>query len=197
MFCLKLLVEGNSVRATSRITGVAKRTILDLMFQIGDRCERMLAGRIQNMPLTDVQCDEIWDFVGMKEKTRLRDHADQTNVGDAYCFSAIERETKLVLAWHLGTRCKEDAVLFAEKLAATTTGRFQVTTDGFKPYSTAIPSALPFADFAQLIKEYATKDDHKYSPGEVCCTTKRPVIGTPEESRICTSHIERHNLTIR
>src|SRR5206468_257033 len=109
---------------------------------------------------------EVWGFVGMKERTRLRKHEGRDDVGDAYTFTAVERESKLVLAWHLGTRSKEDAEFFADKLADATTGRFQVTTDGFKPYATAIPNALPFADFAQLIKEYATKDDHKYSPGE-------------------------------
>ena len=131
------------------------------MFYVGERCELLLSGRIQNMPVADVQCDEIWDFVGMKEKTRLRKHPQRDEVGDAYCFTAVERGTKLVLAWHLGIRSKEDTVFFADKLADATTGRFQVTTDGFKPYATAIPNALPFADFAQLIKEYATKDDHK------------------------------------
>ena len=198
VFCLNLLIEGNSIRSTSRISGVAKRTILDLLVFIGERCETLLSGRIQNMPVADVQCDEIWGFVAMKEKTRTRKHADQTEVGDAYCFTAVERGTKLILAWHLGTRSKEDAVFFADKLADATTGRFQVTTDGFKPYQTAIPDALPFADFAQLIKEYATKaDQHRYSPGEVIGTKKKPCNGHPDPKRVCTSHVERHNLTIR
>ena len=197
ILCVQLLVEGNSVRATSRISKVAKRTILDLLLRVGDGCETLLSGRIQSMPVADVQCDEIWGFVGMKEKTRVRHHEGRDDVGDAYCFTAVERGTKLVLAWHLGTRSKEDTVFFAEKLADATTGRFQVTTDGFKPYATAIPNALPFADFAQLIKEYATKDDHKYSPGEVVATIKKPVNGSPVDGKVCTSHVERHNLTIR
>lgn len=195
--CLRLLIEGNSIRATSRVSGVAKRTILDLLAFVGAGCELLLSGRIQHMPVADVQCDEIWGFVGMKEKTRTRHHPERADAGDAYCFTAVERGTKLVLAWHLGTRSKEDAVFFADKLADATTGRFQVTTDGFKPYATAIPDALPFADFAQLIKEYATKDDHKYSPGEVCGTTKKPRNGNPDPAKVCTSHVERHNLTIR
>lgn len=197
LLVVRLLVEGNSARAASRISGVAKRTILDLLLLVGGGCEQLLVGRIQSMPVADVQCDEIWGFVGMKEKTRLRKDAADHEVGDAYCFTAIERESKLLLAFHLGTRSKEDTVLFAEKLAEATTGRFQVTTDGFKPYKTAIPNALPFADFAMLIKEYATKDDHKYSPGEVIATVKKSVNGNPVKGRVCTSHVERSNLTIR
>src|SRR5262249_51859084 len=137
-------------------------------------------------------------FVGMKEKTRTRHHSERDDVGDAYCFTAVERETKLVLAWDLGTRSKDDAGLFADKLADATTGQFPGATDGFKPHATAIPDALPFADFAQLIKQYATKaDEGRYSPGEVTGTVKKTVNGHPETARVCTSHVERHNLTIR
>lgn len=196
--CLKLLVEGNSVRATCRISGVAKRTVLDLLVFVGERCETMLSGRVKDMPVADVQCDEVWDFVGCKEKTRLKKHPEQIEIGDAYCFTAVERNTKLVLAWHLGTRTPEDTEIFADKLADATDGRFQVSTDGFKPYYMAIPNALPFSDFAQLIKEYATKQDEaRYSPGEVTGTKKKIVYGNPDPAKICTSHVERHNLTIR
>ncbi len=161
-------------------------------------CGLLLGGRINKMPVVDVQCDEVWGFVGMKERTRVRNYPDAVAVGDAYCFTAIERETKLILAWRLGTRSTEDAILFAENLAEATTGRFQVTTDGFKPYTTAIPDALPFADFAQLIKEYATKgDEGRYTPGEVIATKKKPRNGHPDEDKISTSHVERSNLTIR
>jgi len=197
VLCLKLLVEGNSIRSAARISGTNRSTIIDLLLLIGERCETMLAGRIKNVPVVDVQCDEIWGFVGMKEKTRVRQHPELSEVGDAYCFTAIERETKLLLAWHLGTRSTEDTIYFAGKLADATTGNFQITTDGFKPYASAIPVILPNADFAQLIKEYATKVDHKYSPGEVIGTRKKPINGNPAEHRISTSHVERSNLTIR
>lgn len=198
VLCLRMLVEGNSIRSTMRLTGVNRSTIIELLLLIGQRCESMLEGRIHSLPVVDVQCDEIWGFVGMKEKTRKKKCPDVVEVGDAYCFTALERETKLMLAWHLGTRSKEDTEYFAEKLAAATTGRFQVTTDGFKPYQTAIPSSLPFADFAVLIKQYATKDDAgKYSPGEVTGTVKKECCGTPDADKVCTSHVERSNLTIR
>lgn len=195
--CLHHLVEGVSVRATMRLTGTNRNTILDLLALMGERCERLLEGRINNMPVVDVQADEIWGFVSMKERTRLKKFPDGAEIGDAYCFIGLERGTKLVLAWHLGRRTKEDAKEFAGKLRDATTGRFQITTDGFKPYKTIIPEAMASADFAQLVKHYATKDDHKYSPGEVSSTTKVPINGNPDEHKICTSHVERQNLTVR
>jgi len=125
---------------------------------------------------------------------------DQVDLGDAYCFTAIERESKLLLTWHLGTRTPEDAAYFADKLALATSGKFQISTDGFTPYGQAIPAAMPMADFAQIIKQFATKSDgkeSKYSPGEVIGTVKVPRHGSPDMAKVCTSHIERHNLTLR
>jgi transposase-like protein/IS1 family transposase len=197
LIVLHHLVEGVSIRATMRLTGVNRNTILDLLALMGERCERLLSGRMNKLPVVDVQVDEIWGFVRMKEKTRQRTRPGQSEIGDAYCFIGIERAPKLVLAWHLGTRTTEDAEEFAAKLAEATTGQFQVTTDGFRPYRTAIPEAMSGADFAQLVKVYATKDDHRYSPGEVCDTVKTPINGHPDVDRICTSHIERQNLTVR
>jgi transposase-like protein/IS1 family transposase len=191
------LVEGVSVRATMRLTGVNRNTILDLLALMGERCEKMMATRINRLPVNDVQVDEVWGFVAMKEKTRQRTRPEESEIGDAYCFCGIERETKLILAWHLGRRSAEDAREFAGKLAEATSGSFQITTDGFRPYKTAIPEAMSGADFAQLVKIYATKDDHQYSPGEVTGTVKTPINGHPDPDRITTSHIERSNLTVR
>ncbi len=197
LVALHHLVEGVSVRATMRLTGTNRNTILDLLALMGGRCEKLLEGRLNRLPVVDVQVDEVWGFVQMKEKTRLRNRPPESEIGAAYCFVGIERETKLVLAWHLGRRSAEDAREFAGKLAEATSGSFQITTDGFKPYKTAIPEAMSGADFAQLVKVYATKDDHRYSPGEVRDTVKKPVNGNPVEERICTSHVERQNLTVR
>jgi transposase-like protein/IS1 family transposase len=195
--CIHLLVEGMSIRSTMRVTGTNRNTILDLLALVGTNCERLLAQRCSKLPVADVQVDEVWGFVQMKEKTRERFYKDQLEVGDAYCFIGLERDTKLVLAWHLGRRSKEDTYEFAHKLAAATTGNFQVTTDGYKPYKTAIPEIMADVDFAQLVKEYATKDDHKYSPGEVIGTKKVVRNGNPDHAKISTSHVERQNLTVR
>jgi IS1 family transposase len=115
----------------------------------------------------------------------------------------MERETKLLLAYHVGRRDPQDTAWFAEKLRKATSGRFQLTTDGFKPYCTAIPEAFSgHIDFAQLVKTYGKptgekKPDTRYSPGEITGIKKREMWGHPDMSQVCTSHIERSNLSIR
>src|SRR5437588_2885900 len=104
IFCLKLLTEGNSIRATVRLSGVAKDTVTALLVCVGQKCEQFLERKLQGVPVKDVQADEIWGFVGMKEKTAKRNLVESSEVGDAYCFVGIERHTKLVLAWYLGKR---------------------------------------------------------------------------------------------
>ena len=195
---LQLLLEGMSVRAAMRVTGVNRNTILDLLVHVGGRSEVMLEDRLKAIPVADVQVDEVWGYVFCKEKTRTRKYEGAEEVGDAYCFIGMERTTKLILAWHLGRRSAEDTHEFARKLAGAVSGQFQITTDGFKPYQTAIPLILQGADFATLVKTYATKgDEHRYSPGEVNGTIKRGCCGNPDPARICTSHVERANLTVR
>jgi IS1 family transposase len=146
-----------------------------------------------------VECDEIWGFVGKKQK-QVRPEDDQ-NLGDAYTFVAMERTTKLVLNFALGKRNQETTDLFIEGLrAATSSQHFQVTTDGFAPYVSAIDAKLDDrVDFARLIKVYrATPEgERRYSPAEVLDTEVVPTIGNPKYDRVCTSHIERQNLTMR
>lgn len=197
------LVEGCSIRSTERITGVEKRTILALLVKIGQKCESLLDEKIQNISVKNVQCDEIWGYVGMKEKTKNRQGRDDENdLGDAYCFIGIEQNTKLILAWHLGRRSVKDTVAFTEKLArATADHNFLVSTDGFTPYRDAIVYSLGAkkVDFGQLIKQYGkiVDDDHRYSAGEVVGIEKHAIYGEPDLDQVCTSHIERQNLTVR
>ena len=200
LLCVQLIVEGNSLRSTTRIARVNLRTVIDLLVLIGERCELMLENRVRGVEAMDIEADEVWNYIFCKEKTRLRKFPDQVSIGDSYCFTAVERSSKLLLAWHLGTRTPEDTAYFADKLAMATNGRFQISTDGFTPYTTAIPAAMPTADFAQIIKQFSTKDDKKegrYSPGVVIGTVKVPRHGNPDLAKVCTSHVERHNLTIR
>lgn len=207
LLVLRLLVEGNSIRSTERITGVEKKTILSLLVLAGEKCERLLNERIKGVAVRDVQADEMWGFVGMKQKTMKRKTADGTLksaelLGDAYTFVAIERHTKLVLAWHLGRRSVRHTVDFTEKLYEATSGRFQLTTDGFAAYPDAVAYSLGTrVDFAQLIKIYrATPQaggEHRYSPAEVVEAIPTPRWGNPDPERICTSHVERQNLTMR
>lgn len=200
LFCLKLLTEGNSIRATVRISGVAKDTVTSLLVAIGEKCEAFLRSKLQAVEAKDVQADEIWGFVGMKEKTAKRKQVFSDDVGDAYCFVALERTAKLVLAWHLGKRDKINTEVFVQDVRRSTRGRIQLSTDGFKPYPAAVSLAFEDqpVDYAQLVKQYATKEDeHRYSPGEVVGTEKISCCGDPDPAKICTSHVERHNLSMR
>jgi transposase-like protein/IS1 family transposase len=195
---IRLLAEGNSIRSIERITGMHRDTILRLLVIVGERCERMLEDKISGVRVKDVQCDEIWAYVGCKQRNLREEHP--TSFGDAYCFVAIERESKLILAWHLGRRNVFDTEVFTEKINAATTGRFQITTDGFAAYPQAIHYTLGTrVDFAQLYKVYASPTDgeHRYSPPEVVDAIPVPRIGRPEPQRISTSHVERQNLTMR
>jgi IS1 family transposase len=201
MSVLQHLVEGCSVRTTSRITGVHPRTILNLLSLAGERCEKLMAERIHGLRVKEVQCDEMWGYVGMKEKTKAVKGRDEVTLGDAWTFVAIERHSKLVLAWHLGRRTERDTVAFTEKIAESTKGNFQITTDGFKPYQDAIVMSLGVqgVDFAQLVKMYASnpESETRYSPAECIGCKKTPVFGKPDKRKISTSHVERQNLTVR
>lgn len=199
VFCLRLLLEGASIRSTERLTGTHRDTIIRSLVEAGERCQEFLERVVRGIPVNDVQCDEVWAFVGCKEKTRLRNNYAEM-FGDAYCFTAIERDTKLLIAWHLGKRSPEDTLRFGEKLSRATSGRFQLTTDGFTPYRTAIPLMLDGrVDFAQLIKEYAIPEgeERRYSLPVVVGTTTVVCCGRPDPDLICTSHVERSNLSIR
>jgi transposase-like protein/IS1 family transposase len=203
VLCLQLLVEGNSLRSVERITGVTMHTLLDLLLLAGERCERLLNEHIKELPVRDVQADEMWGYVGMKEKTKKRQGKDEETLGDAYTFVAIERHTKLVLAYHLGRRNVRDTVAFTEKLHEATSGRFQLTTDGFAAYPDAVAYSLGTrVDFAQLVKVYApstegNSSERRYSPAVVTHAIPTPRWGQPDPERICTSHVERQNLTMR
>jgi len=154
LLALRLLVEGCSIRAIERTTELHRDTILKLLVLTGEKCEKLMGRLIVNVPWRDVQCDEIWAFVSKKEGHKLPMEAHNDSIGDAYCFVAIERYTKLVLNFALGRRSQATTDVFIEGLrAATSPQRFQISTDGFQPYLSAITTTLSDrCDFAQLIK---------------------------------------------
>lgn len=199
IMCLRMLLEGTSIRATERLTGVNRNTIMSLLVTIGSRCKRFLENRVKDVEVSDVQADEIWGFVGMKEKTRIRRGLAEDGIGDVWCFVAMERTTKLILTHHVGKRTPTDTAVFADNLYFATRGRFQLTTDGYTPYRAVVPAILGSrADFATLVKVYNHGDtDRGYSPGEVIGTIETPCCGNPDHDRICTSHVERSNKTLR
>jgi IS1 family transposase len=195
------LVEGNSIRSTERLTGVEKRTILSLLALVGDRYESLMYDKIRDIEVKEVACDEVWGYVGMKARTKVQNKVNNDEIGDAWCFVGMERNTKLILAWHLGLRSREDTFAFTEKLAYATSGNFQVNTDGFKAYKDAIVYSLGSRaiDFSQIIKKYGKSPDGetRYSPAKCIGCDKISVFGKPDISKASTSHIERQNLTLR
>jgi transposase-like protein/IS1 family transposase len=198
---LRLMLEGMSVRSIQRITGAHQKTILDLLVIAGEKSERIMKAKVKDIPVRDVEADELWGFVQMKRNTRLRKGLDDPFVGDQFTYVAIERNTKLILAWHLGEREITNTEAFTEKLSYATSGRFQLTTDGFRQYERAIPYSLGTrVDWAQLVKVYGKLDvegERKYSPPEVVETVTKNMIGHTDPRRICTSIVERSNLSIR
>ncbi len=196
---LAMLLEGNSVSSVVRLTGVHQKTILKLLVLAGEKCERIMATRIVNVPARDVEFDELWNFIGKKQK-RVRPEDDQ-NLGDCYTFVAIERHTKLVLNIAMGKRNQQTTDAFVEGVRhATRDGHFQVTTDGFPAYRSAITTTLhDRCDYAMLIKVYASSQDGeaRYSPADVAATEVVPIMGRPDPERICTSIVERSNLSTR
>jgi transposase-like protein/IS1 family transposase len=202
LMCLKLLVEGNSIRSTERITEVHRDTIIRLLETVGEKCLWIQENLVKNVKVADVQADEIWAYVGMKQKTANKQGLDKKEqVGNAYTFTAIESTSKLIVAWHLGKRSEQDALIFLEKIYAATelTKRFQMSTDAFRGYDHTVNEVLGTkADYAQIIKLYGkpNPDEIRYSAADVIGIKKRVVCGNPDLEKASTSHVERSNLTM-
>lgn len=196
---LKMLLEGVSVRSTERLTGVSKKAILRLLVLVGFRARQFWTDRMKNIRCDELQVDEVWSFVGMKERTRkILDRSE--DFSDCYVFTAIDPNTKLLVNWHAGKRGFGDCEYFCEKLARCTTGRIQLTTDGFTPYSNLMVEAFRSRiDFAQLIKIFGTPSTagSTYTPAVIKTTRKRVCMGKPDPAKVSTSIVERSNLTLR
>lgn len=199
---LQLLIEGCSVRTAERITGIHRDAILKLMLLAGMRCELLMDWRIRNVPVTDVQADEIWGFIGKKEGHKTPEEYANDAIGDCYCWVALDRPTKLVLAFVVGRRTLDNAFALMGKVrrASSADTRFQLTTDGLNSYVPAVDEMLlDRCDFAQLIKIYAQprESEARYSPPEFAEAVPVVINGNPDPAKICTSHVERQNLTMR
>jgi IS1 family transposase len=197
---ISALVEGNSLRSISRMTGVDRNTITSLLLKTGDYCADLMDGSMRNLHCGFVQADEIWCYVGKKDK-RLRE-GDSPEMGSQWVFVAMDEETKLVPVYTVGKRTEETTWYFVNELAERISSRIQLTTDGFVFYNRHVEDAFGSeVDFAQLIKLYGQYGQHdadaKYSPSPIVEVISRVRNGDPDPARICTSHIERQNLTMR
>jgi len=194
------LVEGNSIRSTVRMTGVAKNTIVKLLADLGYACAEYQDKVFKDLPCKNIQCDEIWSFCYAKEKNVPKDKKGVFGYGDVWTFTAICADTKLVPAWHIGRRDLENATLFMKDLSPRLANRVQLTTDGHKMYLEAVEDSFGGdIDFSQLIKLYGdtVEGQKRYSPAKCTGTIKHKISGTPDEKKVSTSYVERQNLTIR
>ncbi len=193
------LVEGMSVRATTRITGAAKNTITKLVVDLGEACADYQDRELVNLPCKTIQCDEIWNFVYAKAKNVPVERRGEPGVGDVWTWIAIDADSKLVPSWFVGSRTAEDGFLFMMDLHRLACYP-QITTDGLRAYAAAIGFSFGTeVDWAVLQKHYG-KDpsgERRYSPG-VCTGMDIEVKrGYPDPAKISTSYIERQNLTMR
>jgi IS1 family transposase len=197
------LVEGNSIRATVRITGIAKNTVVKLLADLGKVCSEYQDITFRNLTCKRVQCDEIWSFVGCKEKN-VPDGERRQGRGDVWTWTAIDAETKLVPAWYVGNRDAGAAYHFMHDLAGRLANRVQLTTDAHRPYLSAVEDAFGTdIDYAQLVKIYGSPEASqynaqvRYSPAVCMGSRKAKIIGKPAYAHVSTSICERNNLTMR
>ena len=195
------LVEGNSIRATCRMTGAAKGTVLKLLADIGKACEKYQDEKLRNLPCRRIQCDEIWSFCYAKEKNVPEEFKDRFGFGDVWTWTAICADTKLIAGFLVGDRTAIYARKFIDDLASRLANRIQLTTDGHRAYLTAVEHAFGGdIDYAMLDKIYSsppTDGQARYSPAECCGTRKLKIKGNPDLSHVSTSYAERQNLTMR
>lgn len=199
---LHLLVEGNSIRSTSRIAGVSINTVVKLLIEAGEACSAYQDKALRGLTCKRVQVDEIWSFCGMKEKNDPAERKCEFGIGDVWTFTAICADTKLVLSWLVGERNAVYAKGFTDDLRARLANRVQLTSDGHRMNLEAVEVAFGCeVDFAQLGKHYGGPEgkgpESRYSPGECCGTTKQPIEGNPHLTHVSISYIERLNLTMR
>lgn len=194
------LVEGNSIRATVRMTGAAQNTITKLLADLGEGCTEYQDGVLVDLPCKVVEADEIWAYCYAKQKNVPEQFKGTPGYGDVWTFTAVCTDTKLVPSWLVGERTAYDAEFFLSDLARRMAGRIQLSTDVHSMYGSAVGQAFGGdVDWAQIQKTYASDPAQggKYSPA-VCTGTKRRVLkGEPDPDRISTSYVERQNLTMR
>jgi IS1 family transposase len=195
------LVEGNSLRATARMTGFARMTIEKLLVDLGTACASYQAETLRNLSSKRVQCDEIWSFCYAKNKNVTPKIAEKhPDAGDIWTWTAIDADSKLVLSWLVGSRDAGAAYTFMQDIASRLKHRVQLTTDAHRPYLSAVEDAFGSEiDYATLQKIYGSdpKNETRYSPAKCLGCEVKNISGDPDPKHINTSYVERQNLTMR
>ncbi|MGQ0633958.1 MAG: IS1 family transposase [Planctomycetaceae bacterium] len=196
---VRALVEGCSIRSIVRMTGVSKNAVARLLVALGCKCAEYQDATLRNLTCRRLQVDEIWSFVGCKEKNVAT--ARNGGIGDVWTWVAIDADTKLVPSWLVGDRDGQTARIFINDLASRLKHRVQVTSDGHRPYLEAVEEAFGWdVDYAMLVKIYgkpSEEDQRKYSPAQCVGCSRHIVTGQPDPEHISTSFAERQNLTMR
>jgi IS1 family transposase len=199
---LSCLCEGSSVRATCRMLDCSKDAVLKLIGDVGAACQKHHDEHVGGLTCSRVQMDEVWSFVHAKEKNVPVLVKGQFGHGDVWTWTAIEAQTKLIIAWHVGRRDGASARVFVQDVARRILNRIQLTTDGHRAYLDAVDEAWATEiDYAMLQKLYGAEPENtaetRYSPAK-CIGTRRDVVsGNPDPKHVSTSYVERQNLTIR
>jgi IS1 family transposase len=194
------LVEGNSLRSTSRMTGIAINTVVKLLVDAGKACADYQDRAMQNLSCQRLQCDEIWQYVYAKQKNVTPEIAAARFAGDTWTWTAIDADTKLVPCWMIGQRDANAARDFMEDLAGRLANRVQLTTDGLKVYLKAVEHAFGNdIDYAMLVKVYGLPEgaEKRYSPSVCIDCESHTITGNPDPKHINTSYVERQNLSMR
>jgi IS1 family transposase len=199
---LHLLVEGNSIRGTARLADVSPVTVLRLLEQAGEACMAHHDAAVRGVKAQRVECDEIWSFNYCKRATLAKAKSAPEGAGDAWTWTAIDADSKLIVSYLIGGRDADAAQDFMHDVAERLATRVQLTTDGHGAYLQAVVGAFGIdVDYAQLIKIYGESagagPERKYSPGECCGTRKHRVLGKPIKALVSTSYVEKHNQTMR
>ncbi len=197
---IRALVEGNSLRSTSRMTGVALNTIVSLLAEVGRAAETYQRQVMRTLPGQRLQVDEIWSYCGMKERSIPVERNGEDGIGDVWTWTAIDAETKLIPTWAIGKRDIDTAREFISDLASRLTGRVQLTADGLKVYVKVVGEVFgQDIDFGQLVKIYGKDplNETRYSPAICLDCIKTKITGNPDPDHISRSYVERQNLTMR
>ncbi len=195
-----LLVEGNSLRATSRLSNASINTVTKLLVDMGTACQKYHDENVRNLPTKKIQCDEIWSFVYGKDKNLPENLRGKFGLGSIWTWVALDSDSKFAISWLVGNRDAEYAKLFIQDIASRVKNRIQLTTDGYKPYLEAVDEVFGAdIDYAQLVKLYgpSLEGETRYSPAVCNGTKKTKINGKPNRKDISTSHVERQNLTMR
>jgi IS1 family transposase len=196
---ISALVEGCSIRATSRMTGVAKRPILNLLAAVGTACAKLHDERVRGLQTRRIQCDEIWSFIGCKDKNVYEDEQGFGR-GSVWTWTALDADSKLCVGYLVGLRDAGYAHEFMQDVAGRLANRVQLTTDGHKAYLSAVEDALGAdVDYAMLVKLYGAESagEGRYSPAKCLRCVTGTVSGSPDPKHVSTSYVERANLTMR